>query len=125
MEKYNKEKDIIEIYGNGDGFLGEKTTERIKKIKQYNLNNEDIYLSKYASGFYNDIVVKVGRKTLILKIQKTSASACVTFTDKKTFESNFIFVKENYCITKKFVENIKEIRNAVKIVEAWKFGIIL
>lgn len=98
-----------------------------------NLNhNETLNLSKYPCGTYQNIEVKLGRKTYLVDITKNCDRVHLEFyrklsNDRHGYskydpEANHVSVsvKLEACLDRRFFEHIEEIEHAQNIVGVYK-----
>ena len=97
---------------------------------KYNLNHEIIFLSTFEYGKTQNIEIKVGRKTLMLDVDKNKNSAFIDVYEKKSndrrsyskYGSNLhsVLVKSNAIIDRNFIEKIQEIEKAQNLLKKFK-----
>ena len=99
-------------------------------MKKYNLNHEIIFLSNFEYGTTQNVEIKVGRKTLMLDVDKSKFSAYIEVYEKKSNDrksyskhgSNLhcVWVKSKAIIDRDFIENIQEIEKAQNFLNKFK-----
>ena len=97
---------------------------------KYNLNHEIIFLSNFEYGKTQNIEIKVGRKTLMLDVDKNKNSAFIDVYEKKSndrksyskYGSNLhsVWVKSNAIIDRDFIGKIQEIEKAQNLLNKFK-----